>query len=64
MVEIIVHKDYDPATMINDVALIKVTEPVMLSEKIMPVCLPPQDDSPFKYFDCFVTGFGTVDTGK
>ncbi|XP_068609208.1 chymotrypsin-like elastase family member 2A [Brachionichthys hirsutus] len=61
--KIIVHENWDSYRIRNDIALIKLSTPVKLSDKIMPACLPPSgeilpNDSP-----CYVTGWGRLWTG-
>lgn len=38
----IVHKKYNPSVLLNDLALIKLPEPIVLSETIQPIALPFQ----------------------
>ena len=64
--QIIVHEDYTASeansTLINDIALIRLNEPVMLNDEspstssVMPICLPWNKDNfaryPFCLFEC------------
>ncbi len=34
------HPRYDSGIVLNDIALIKLSEPINFSEKISPICLP------------------------
>ncbi|KAM9299531.1 chymotrypsin-C-like [Gastrophryne carolinensis] len=60
--KIIVHEQWNSFTIRNDIALIKLAQPVPLSDTIQPSCLPadgailPQD------FPCYVTGWGRLYT--
>ncbi|MCL4156527.1 UNVERIFIED_CONTAM: hypothetical protein GTU68_059876, partial [Idotea baltica] len=48
--EIIVHESYNSRTYVNDIALIKLSDPVTFTEEISPVCLP------FSYQSLDITG--------
>lgn len=54
------YKGYD-----NDLALLKLVEPVELNEFVRPICLPPHRQFDFRlgiYSDeCFATGWGKID---
>ncbi|XP_045549629.1 uncharacterized protein [Salmo salar] len=56
---IIPHPKFDPKTFNNDIALVELTSPVILSEHVTPVCLPsglePSTGSP-----CLVAGWGSL----
>uniref|UniRef100_A0A674AGT7 Serine protease 56 n=1 Tax=Salmo trutta TaxID=8032 RepID=A0A674AGT7_SALTR len=56
---IIPHPKFDPKTFNNDIALVELTSPVILSEHVTPVCLPsglePPTGSP-----CLVAGWGSL----
>ncbi|XP_030016002.1 serine protease 56 [Sphaeramia orbicularis] len=56
---IIPHPKFNPKTFNNDIALVELTSPVVLSEHVTPVCLPsgmePPTGSP-----CLVAGWGTL----
>ncbi|XP_053317678.1 transmembrane protease serine 11A-like [Spea bombifrons] len=60
---IIVHENYTPGMFANDIALLKLSDPVTLTSVIWPVCLPdksavfPDDAS------CYITGWGAVKEG-
>ncbi|XP_049784975.1 trypsin-3-like isoform X2 [Schistocerca cancellata] len=41
--EVLVHPQYDPDSMASDLALLRLTTPVVFSSRISPVCLPPTD---------------------
>ncbi|XP_028987625.2 serine protease 56 [Betta splendens] len=56
---IIPHPKFNPKTFNNDIALVELTSPAVLSERVTPVCLPsgtePATGSP-----CLVAGWGSV----
>ncbi|KAK2895352.1 uncharacterized protein prss56 [Channa argus] len=56
---IIPHPKFNPKTFNNDIALVELTSPVVLSERVTPVCLPsgiePPTGSP-----CLVAGWGSM----
>lgn len=53
------HKDYDPATYFNDISILRLSRSVQLRTHIIPVCLPPSDDS-FENETAIVMGWGTL----
>uniref|UniRef100_A0A3Q3LPW8 Serine protease 56 n=1 Tax=Mastacembelus armatus TaxID=205130 RepID=A0A3Q3LPW8_9TELE len=60
---IIPHPKFNPKTFNNDIALVELTSPVVLSEHVTPVCLPsgmePPTGSP-----CLVAGWGSLYEGE
>ncbi|KAL5280901.1 hypothetical protein ACFFRR_004734 [Megaselia abdita] len=54
--EIVVHKDFNKNTLINDVAILFLKQPYQLEEKIRPICLPPANSN-FDFARCYVTGW-------
>ncbi|XP_014047525.2 uncharacterized protein [Salmo salar] len=56
---IISHPKFNPKTFNNDIALVELTSPVVLSDRVTPVCLPsglePPTGSP-----CLVAGWGSL----
>ncbi|XP_067461782.1 uncharacterized protein prss56 [Thunnus thynnus] len=56
---IIPHPKFNPKTFNNDIALVELTSPVVLSDRVTPVCLPsgmePPTGSP-----CLVAGWGSL----
>lgn len=56
---IVMHPDYDPFSHDNDIALIRLSSPVIYNDRIRPLNLPPfrgEDDShnnPSKYYNCW-----------
>ncbi|XP_028266460.1 chymotrypsin-like elastase family member 2A [Parambassis ranga] len=59
---IITHKDYNTLRSRHDIALIKLSSPVTLSDTIMPVCLPDQGVILPHGTPCYVTGWGRLST--
>ncbi|KAK5639467.1 hypothetical protein RI129_011959 [Pyrocoelia pectoralis] len=43
--DIIEHKEYDPATYLNDIAIITLDQPTIFDTYIWPICLPPINGS-------------------
>ncbi|XP_052548018.1 chymotrypsin-C isoform X3 [Tympanuchus pallidicinctus] len=58
--DFIVHEDYDPISITNDIALIKLSEPVQESDTIQAACLPPSGLELENGYPCVVTGWGTL----
>lgn len=54
---------FNPKTFNNDIALVELTSPVVLSNRVTPVCLPsgmePPTGSP-----CLVAGWGSLYEGE
>ncbi|EFX79537.1 hypothetical protein DAPPUDRAFT_319411 [Daphnia pulex] len=48
---IILHNQYNAATFDNDIAIITLDVPVVLSKTVVPVCLPPASTDPNQYAD-------------
>lgn len=44
----------------NDIALIKLSTPVVFNDAIMAACLPPSGDILPHNFPCYVTGWGRL----
>lgn len=60
---VIVHPDYEPKTLENDLALIKLKQPVPYREDIQPICLPHVDED-FTGLDAYATGWGLTNFDK
>ncbi|XP_041658512.1 uncharacterized protein prss56 [Cheilinus undulatus] len=56
---IIPHPKFNPKTFNNDIALVELTTPVVLSEHVTPVCLPSSMDPPTGS-PCLVAGWGSL----
>ncbi|CAG5109935.1 Oidioi.mRNA.OKI2018_I69.chr2.g4403.t1.cds [Oikopleura dioica] len=57
-----IHPDFNPTSMVNDVALIKLNKAVPFTEKIQPVCLAKTVPAPGT--SCFVAGWGATSQGQ
>lgn len=61
--QIVAHRDYDPFTYNNDIALMELDTNVTLGQKIWPICLP----SPTYHFpagcEAWITGWGATTEG-
>uniref|UniRef100_A0A3Q2QZD8 Serine protease 56 n=1 Tax=Fundulus heteroclitus TaxID=8078 RepID=A0A3Q2QZD8_FUNHE len=60
---IIAHPKFNPKTFNNDIALVELTSPVVLSEHVTPVCLPSGVDPPTGS-PCLVAGWGSLYEGE
>uniref|UniRef100_A0A8D2KWV4 Peptidase S1 domain-containing protein n=2 Tax=Varanus komodoensis TaxID=61221 RepID=A0A8D2KWV4_VARKO len=58
--KMIVHEKWNSFLIINDIALVKLAEPVTLSDTIQPACLPPADSLLPQDYPCYVTGWGRL----
>ncbi|XP_053083333.1 serine protease 56 [Pangasianodon hypophthalmus] len=56
---IITHPKFNPKTFNNDIALVELSSPVVLSAHVMPVCLP-SDPEPPPGAPCLVAGWGSL----
>ncbi|KAM4727488.1 uncharacterized protein prss56 [Anableps anableps] len=56
---IIQHPKFNPKTFNNDIAMVELTSPVVLSEHVTPVCLPSGVDPPTGS-PCLVAGWGSL----
>ncbi|XP_047446024.1 serine protease 56 [Mugil cephalus] len=56
---IIPHPKFNPKTFNNDIALVELTSPAVLSEHVTPVCLPSSVDPPTGS-PCLVAGWGSL----
>ncbi|XP_071526305.1 uncharacterized protein [Panulirus ornatus] len=63
--EVIVHNKYDSGTFNNDIALLKVVNPIVFPSNnlIAPVCLPTDSAENYKNIEATVTGWGTLTEG-
>jgi len=62
VVRVIKHKDFDPKTLINDIAILTLESPATIGAKISPICLPTVD---YDYLAQTVTvaGWGALSEG-
>ncbi|KAJ6218708.1 hypothetical protein RDWZM_004520 [Blomia tropicalis] len=58
----IVHRDYDPETFDNDIALLELETPFELKPHVIPICLPDQDHNMVGEY-AHVAGFGKLSYG-
>jgi len=56
---IIEHEEYDPETIVNDIALLKVDGPMMLDDTAVPICLP-EADYDYTRLQVTVSGWGAL----
>jgi len=61
--KIVVHEKWDSYRIRNDIALIKLAQPVTLSDTIKPACLPDAGLVLAHNTPCYVTGWGRLWTG-
>ena len=62
---IIVHSQYDRSVMKNDLAVMRVEQPLRMNRWIRPVCLPPKEWGPNPGTFCTAVGWGaTVEHGQ
>ncbi|KAF4073366.1 hypothetical protein AMELA_G00257930 [Ameiurus melas] len=61
--DIIIHELYNPNTHNNDIALLKLTQPINFTRTVQPVCLPAFDQVIPADTQCWITGFGTTSEG-
>ena len=60
----IVHRDYNPDTFENDIALLELDTPYNAEQThIMPICLPEQDEDYVSKY-AYVTGWGKLSYGN
>ncbi|EDW01783.1 GH20266 [Drosophila grimshawi] len=59
---VIVHRQYDPATFENDLALLEMDSPVQFDTHIVPICMP-NDQADFTGRMATVTGWGRLKYG-
>ncbi|KAM6976930.1 elastase 2 [Aplochiton taeniatus] len=61
--KIIVHENWDSYRILNDIALIKLSTPVTITDTIMPACIPDAGTILPNGAPCYVTGWGRLWTG-
>ncbi|XP_041059061.1 acrosin-like [Carcharodon carcharias] len=59
--EVIKHENYNPDTESNDIALIKVTDPIVFTDYVQPVCLQYQKLDIAELKPCVTAGWGMVE---
>jgi len=60
--QIIGHPSYNEDTLVNDIALLKLSSPVTVSETVLPVCMPPKNPT-YANKVATATGWGATSSG-
>lgn len=60
---VIVHRNYDPATFENDLALLELESPIQFDAHIVPICMP-DDNTDYTNRMATVTGWGRLKYSK
>ncbi|XP_008316877.1 chymotrypsin-like elastase family member 2A [Cynoglossus semilaevis] len=60
--KIVVHEDWDRQKLCNDIALIKLPNPITFSHTVKPACLPDLGKILPHNYPCYVTGWGRIET--
>uniref|UniRef100_A0A3Q3QBE8 Peptidase S1 domain-containing protein n=1 Tax=Monopterus albus TaxID=43700 RepID=A0A3Q3QBE8_MONAL len=58
--QIISHPDFNPATLDNDIALVRLSSPVNFTTHVLPVCLAASGSTFYNGTDAWVTGWGNT----
>lgn len=61
--EIIVHNEFNPNNLNNDVALLVLRDPISKANNVGTICIPPQSQK-FESRNCFASGWGKNRFGK
>uniref|UniRef100_A0A3Q3ITY0 Peptidase S1 domain-containing protein n=1 Tax=Monopterus albus TaxID=43700 RepID=A0A3Q3ITY0_MONAL len=61
--QIINHPNFNPATLDNDIALVRLSSPVNFTTHVLPICLAASDSTFYNGTDAWVTGWGNVGSG-
>ncbi|KAJ0067469.1 hypothetical protein NL108_007929, partial [Boleophthalmus pectinirostris] len=63
--KIIVHRQWNPILVAlgNDIAMIKLSEPVTLSDHVQLACIPAPETLLPNLYPCYITGWGRISTG-
>lgn len=56
--KVLIHEQYNKGTRNNDIALFKLTKPILFNQWVQPVCLPEADVQPGH--ECYITGWGKI----
>ena len=57
--KLIIHSGYDANSLDNDIALLKLKNPIQYTARALPVCLP-SSDPPEAGTECWITGWGAL----
>lgn len=60
---ITLHPEFNNVTLYNDVAILKLDQPVLYANNVQPICLPKAEDK-FTGQNCIATGWGQNAFGK
>ncbi|CAL8110686.1 unnamed protein product [Orchesella dallaii] len=60
---IVVHPDYDAQYFPNDIALMRLAQPLVLDELATPIALPPANHTPPAGYNSTVSGWGSLSEG-
>lgn len=55
---VIVHPEYGKHSLLNDIALLELSSPVIFSEYVRPVCLAAETSELYAGITCWMTGWG------
>jgi len=55
---VIPHPDFNISLIVNDIGLIRVAEPIVYTDTILPICLPSPNVNLDQFKVCVDTGFG------
>lgn len=59
----IVHRDYNPSTFENDIALLELEAPFRIQPHVLPICLPERGEDDIGH-TAYVAGWGKLSYGK
>lgn len=61
--QVIIHSNFNPKTVVNDVALLLLERPFVQADNIGTICLPQQSQV-FNSKECFASGWGKKEFGS
>ena len=62
--QVILHPNYDDPSNRNDIAIVKLSEPLEFNESIQPMCLPSKEFEPKEGDLCYASGWGGIQYGR